>query len=131
MPGFLNSYPKGRNDEVTPQTTLMERVRKELYRRAWRLQYRAKADRHREIPWRAESFAAPDFTAQADNRMLVRQLLQELPRDKGRVILYSLYIENETEVQIARKLNLSQQAVSKWKRKSLHRLCQKLSSLNG
>lgn len=131
MPGFLNSYPKGRNDEVTPQTTLMERVRKELYRRAWRLQYRAKADRHREIPWRAESFAAPDFTVQADNRMLVRQLLQELPRDKGRVILYSLYIENETEVQIARKLNLSQQAVSKWKRKSLHRLCQKLSSLNG
>ncbi|WP_338125149.1 sigma-70 family RNA polymerase sigma factor [Paenibacillus dendritiformis] len=116
---------------MTPQMTLMERVRKELYRRAWRLQYRAKAARHREIPWRAESFAAPDFTAQADNRMLVRQLLQELPRDKGRVILYSLYIENETEVQIARKLNLSQQAVSKWKRKSLHRLCQKLSSPNG
>lgn len=131
MPGFLNSYPKGRNDEVTPQTTLMERVRKELYRRAWRLQYRAKAARHREIPWGAESFAAPDFTAQADNRMLVRQLLQELPRDKGWVILYSLYIENETEVQIARKLNLSQQAVSKWKRKSLHRLYQKLSSPNG
>lgn len=131
MLGSLNSYSKGRNDEVTPQMTLMERVRKELYRRAWRLQYRAKADRHREIPWRAESFAAPDFTAQADNRMLVRQLLQELPLDKGRVILYRLYVEDETEVQIARKLNLSQQAVSKWKRKSLHRLCQKLSSPSG
>lgn len=131
MPGFLNSYPKGRNDEVTPQMTLMERVRKELYRRAWRLQYRAKAARSREIPWRAESFAAPDFTAQADNRLLVRQLLQELPRDKGRVILYWLYVAEETEVQIARKLNLTQQAVSKWKRKSLHRLCQKLSSPNG
>lgn len=127
----MHDNPQGRNDEVTPQTTLMERVRKELYRRAWRLQYRAKAARSREIPWRAESFAAPDFTAQADNRLLVRQLLQELPRDRGRVILYRLYVADETEVQIARKLNLTQQAVSKWKRKSLHRLCQKLSSPNG
>nr|WP_233167845.1 hypothetical protein [Paenibacillus roseus] len=36
--------------------------------------------------------------------------------------MYRLYIQEQTESEVARQLNLSQQAVNKWKRKMIQQL---------
>ncbi|MCM3175726.1 MULTISPECIES: sigma factor-like helix-turn-helix DNA-binding protein [unclassified Paenibacillus] len=46
----------------------------------------------------------------------------------GREILHKIYFQGYTEAEVASHLNISQQAVNKWKRKMLNLLSQKVSS---
>lgn len=117
----------------------------EIYRIGWRLQYRAKKIRNRELPYQdtntissrvglqlysslgLQSNLQCDFTTQVDNKILVNELMSSLP-PKGRFILHKLYIQDQTEAEVSMELNLSQQAVNKWKRKMLQQLSQTVNS---
>lgn len=117
----------------------------EIYRIGWRVQYRAKKIRNHELPFQDTNKISPksglqsysplglqpnlqhDFTTQIDNKILVNDLINSLP-PKGKLILHKLYIEDQTEVEVAKELNLSQQAVNKWKRKMLQQLSQTVNS---
>ncbi|MBJ6362356.1 RNA polymerase sigma factor [Paenibacillus sp. GCM10012307] len=104
------------------QQTVYEQFKSEVYRIGWRVQYRAKKVRIRETSFcDKESAAVDNFTMNSDNRLLLEQLMDTLP-PRGRAIMYRLYIQEQTESEVARQLNLSQQAVNKWKRKMIQQL---------
>ncbi len=93
-----------------------------LYRIGWRVQYRARATRQRELPLSWDHMASdPGFSLQSVNRLLIEQLLQGLPA-QGRAILVKLYLLGLTEAEVAKQLNISQQAVNKWKKRMLRQL---------
>ncbi|MFC3788233.1 helix-turn-helix domain-containing protein [Paenibacillus sp. GCM10012307] len=50
-----------------------------------------------------------------------------MPAHIGKQIILDLYINDKSEKQIAQELNISQQAVNKWKQKMLNTLNQKMS----
>ncbi|WP_235426957.1 sigma factor-like helix-turn-helix DNA-binding protein [Cohnella kolymensis] len=108
---------------MNPQS-IIDRYRKEIYRLGWRVQYKSRVTHKREVPIISESFSVTDFTAQSDSQLFTRQLINSLPSDIEKTILYELYINDRTEAQVARQLQMSQQAVSKWKRKALQYLSQ-------
>ncbi|MEC0089243.1 sigma factor-like helix-turn-helix DNA-binding protein [Paenibacillus macquariensis] len=58
---------------------------------------------------------------------MVQQLINTLP-PYGKIILYKLYIQDQTESEVARQLQMSQQAVNKWKRKMIQQLSQTANS---
>lgn len=64
----------------------------------------------------------------SDSALYLSQLISELPRDLGRTIIQEIYIKEKTEAQIAKELNISQQAVNKCKIKMLKHLSQIISS---
>lgn len=112
---------------MNPQS-IIDRYRKEIYRLGWRVQYKSKVTHKREVPIISESFIASDFTTQSDSRLYARELINSLPSDIEKIILYELYINDRTEAQVARKLQMSQQAVSKWKKKALQYLSRTANS---
>lgn len=102
--------------------------KKELQRVAWRLQYKARSERKRECQFIEEIQPSHCPLEATDNHILIQQLLNELQSETGRKIIGDLFLRDRTEAQLAEELNLSQQAVNKWKRKILHLLSQKMSS---
>lgn len=99
--------------------------KRELNRIAWRIQYRVKKERKHEILTKVERVTTiSSFTDQADNRLLVQHLLNSLSSETGKTIIYELYINDKTEAEIAQDLQISQQAVNKWKRKMIQQLSQ-------
>lgn len=108
------------------QGSAYERFKAEVYRIGWRVQYRAKKLRRREFPLYGidtEPITNEDFTSFSENKVLIEQLIDTLPLH-GKVIIYKLYIQDQTESEVARQLRISQQAVNKWKRKMIHQLSQ-------
>lgn len=101
---------------------------KELQLVAWRLQYKARSKRKCECTWVEVLQPYYNPFEQIDNRIFVQQLLDEIQHDIDQTIIHGLFIEDQTEVQLAKELNISQQAVNRWKRKTLHLLSQKMSS---
>ena len=65
--------------------------------------------------------AAGDDHADAENRVLVRQLLTELPVRERRIV-YLRYFESLTQDEIADRMGISQMHVSRLLTKSLDRL---------
>ncbi|MFC3788431.1 hypothetical protein ACFOQM_06455 [Paenibacillus sp. GCM10012307] len=65
-----------------------------------------------------------------DNRLIICKLLEGLSSSVGREILLKLYIKDQKEAEVARELNISQQAVNRWKNKMLKELSQMLRSAN-
>ncbi|MDK8182275.1 hypothetical protein [Paenibacillus sp. UMB4589-SE434] len=61
-------------------------------------------------------------------RLYIQGLLREVPFEKGRKIIYEIFINGKTESEVAAELKITQQAVSKWRRKTLKYLYQKMSS---
>ncbi|MEK3785473.1 RNA polymerase sigma factor [Paenibacillus sp. FSL K6-1230] len=113
---------------ITGQTAY-ERYRAEIYRIGWRIQYKAKKIRNRELPLLEHEPIKEDFTVASDQALTLEQLLDTLP-DTGQRVLHKLYWEGLTEAEVARQLKISQQAVNQWKRKMLKQLSQKLTSNN-
>ncbi|HBU83672.1 MULTISPECIES: RNA polymerase sigma factor [Paenibacillus] len=111
-----------------PQTTY-ERYKTEVYRIGWRVQYRAKKVKQRECSINDIEFLGGSFITNLENKIMVEQLLQSLP-PQGKTILHKVYIEGHTEAEVAQHLNMSQQAVNKWKKRMLKRLSQRMNSLN-
>ncbi|MGP3788496.1 sigma factor-like helix-turn-helix DNA-binding protein [Paenibacillus sp. 1A_MP2] len=109
------------------QQTVYERYRKEIYRIGWRVQYRAKKIKYRELPIFEDEAIKGDFTFFSENKIMAEQLISSLP-DIGKNVLSKIYLEGYKESEVALKLNISQQAVNKWKRKMLNLLSQKISS---
>ncbi|WP_028559920.1 sigma factor-like helix-turn-helix DNA-binding protein [Paenibacillus pinihumi] len=109
------------------QQTVYERFRSEVYRIGWRVQYRAKKIRNRECSFYDREPAADSFVVSSENKLLLEQLMSTLP-PRGRTIMYRLYIQDQTESEVARQLNLSQQAVNKWKRKMIQQLSRTVNS---
>lgn len=100
-----------------------------LKRIAWRLQYRTRKRRKNEIVFIPDhiGFQTNPY-AHLISQMSITELIEKVPSTKGRFILKRLYMEGYLESEIARELNISQQAVSKWKRKSLQFLAQIMNS---
>lgn len=107
--------------------SIFQAYQTEIYRIGWRLQYKAKKIRNHEFTYEDavlnHSSLQTNFTTQAENRILVNELIGGLP-PKGRLILHKLYIQDQTEAEVSKELNLSQQAVNKWKRKMIQQLSQ-------
>ena len=110
------------------QQAVYEQYRKEVYRIAWRIQYRAKVVRKRECSFGGMEPATTSFASSSDNKIVVRQLINALPSDTGRSIIFKIYIQDKTEQEVARELNMSQQGVNKWKRKMIKELSRMMSS---
>lgn len=111
-----------------PQTTY-ERYKTEVYRIGWRVQYRAKKVKQRECSINDIDLLGGNFTTNLENKIMVEQLMESLPL-QGKTILNKVYIEGHTEAEVAQHLNMSQQAVNKWKKKMLKQLFQTMNSLN-
>lgn len=107
------------------QQTAYERVKGEVHRIGWRIQYRAKTMKRREHSfYDMEHIHMKDrFTDRSENRMLLEQLMETLPH-QGKVIIYRLYLQDQTESEVARQLNMSQQAVNRWKQRMIRQLSQ-------
>ncbi|KYG29504.1 sigma-70 family RNA polymerase sigma factor [Alkalihalobacillus trypoxylicola] len=99
----------------------------ELKRIAWRLQYKARVLSKREC--RSIEDITPHYhtSKEVDNLILIQELLGEIPTNMGRRIIKDLFIKDYSEAQLAKELNMSQQAVNKWKRKTLNLLSQKVN----
>ncbi|MFC9773937.1 sigma-70 RNA polymerase sigma factor region 4 domain-containing protein [Paenibacillus chitinolyticus] len=115
---------------MSRQSTLVEKYRKEVYRIGWRIQYKARVISNREyvVSDNAYSFTAGSFTESSDSRLDMLALIQSLPSRTGRIVLHELFIQDKTEAQVAKDLNMTQQAVNKWKRKMLRFLSQTKNS---
>ncbi|QTH40918.1 sigma-70 family RNA polymerase sigma factor [Cohnella sp. LGH] len=109
------------------QQTMYERYKREIYRIGWRLQYRTKKIKKRERPISEYEFASTAFTNSSDDKILIEQYMNKLPNN-GKLILQKIYIEGHTEVEVARQLNMSQQAVNKWKLKMIQQLSKIVNS---
>ncbi len=116
------------NKESNMESDMIEFYRGELKRIAWRLQYKARMKSKRELPLKYNLIHSDSFTKHLENKIFVQQLIDSIPSDTGKKIIYEIYINDKTEAQVAREINISQQAVNKWKRKILQFLYQKLSS---
>lgn len=103
--------------------TVYERYKSEIYRIGWRVQYKVKRRHSHEYSLLDSDAISFNFTASSEDTIWVKQLLDTLP-GQGKLIIYKLYIQNQTESEIARELNISQQAVNKWKRKMIQKLSQ-------
>ncbi|SDM41866.1 Sigma-70, region 4 [Paenibacillus sp. OK060] len=68
------------------------------------------------------------FEGHSISKFYVQDILNLISTDIGRKIIRSIYIEGKSEKEIALELNISQQAVNKWKRKSLKLISAKLTS---
>lgn len=110
--------------------SLIEKYRKELYRIAWKIQYKARVQSNREIS--SDKFLVPvkSFSSFSDTKIFTIQLINSLPSDFGKKIIYEIFINDKTETQVAQQNCISQQAVSRWKRKMLKELSQMLNSQN-
>ncbi|MFD2670421.1 sigma factor-like helix-turn-helix DNA-binding protein [Marinicrinis sediminis] len=57
-------------------------------------------------------------------------MIQNIPSPHGQYIIYKIYRDRFTEKKIAQELNISQQAVNRWKKKSLEKLRESQHSLS-
>ncbi|KAB3587434.1 sigma-70 family RNA polymerase sigma factor [Phocaeicola vulgatus] len=108
------------NDEM-----MKEHCRRVLKRIAWRLQYTAKTQIRAEAPI-LENKLGEDTTSHIVSHVYVQQLLMQIP-EKARFIIKSIVIDGLTEEEVARKLNMTRQGVSKCKNKYLSVLAQKMN----
>ena len=107
-----------------------EFYKKELRRIAWGLQYRSKVTLKRERQLKLDIITGSSFLDEADSKLFVNQLINSLESPKARQILTKIYVENKSEKEIASEMNITQQGVNKWKRKSLKLLSQNSSLWN-
>ncbi len=113
------------------QGTTIEDYRRVLRRAAWRVSYRQRVIKARERAWSdwgKESFATGNEAAEEERRL--REYLELIPFDNGRKVIEELFVKDSTEAEAAAKLQISQQGVNKWKRKSLEHLRRTLETMN-
>lgn len=110
---------------------LLDHYRNELNRIAWRIQHHIKKNQHYEISSQMESFSSNyRFTNMTDESLIIKDLLDRLSSDMGRTIIYEIYIQDRTESEVAKELNVTQQAVHKCKKKMLAELSLMMSFNN-
>ncbi|EPY09684.1 sigma-70 family RNA polymerase sigma factor [Paenibacillus alvei] len=108
--------------------SVIEQYQKELKRIAWRLQYYARVRRRRETALNDYMYlTTPVHDHYRESHIYVMDLIDKIPFETGKQIIFKIYIQEKPETQIAKEMNISQQAVSKWKRKCLKYLYQKMN----
>ncbi|MEK3879845.1 sigma factor-like helix-turn-helix DNA-binding protein [Paenibacillus sp. FSL M7-0420] len=106
-------------------TSSIEYYKRELYRIAWRIQHKQRIQYKKELPLKIEMIKNSISNDEIIEKIHINELLASLPSPTGRKIIYKIYILDMTTSQIAKELHISQQAVSKWKKKMLTYLYQK------
>lgn len=107
-------------DERMPIVNL---YRAELRKIAWRLRYRARMERKRETAVAVERLPSGSSPpVEVEERIWLDQVIDGLPSSTGKRIMRGIYVEGQTEKQIAAKLHMSQQGVSRWKQRMLEHL---------
>jgi RNA polymerase sigma factor (sigma-70 family) len=104
---------------------LKEHCRKVLKRIAWRLQYAAKKRLYRETVIK-EGMRGTEAIEDNLSDLYVQEVLMQLP-EKARTIIKHVVLQGMTEEQVAKKLNMTRQGVSKCKNKYLRQLAEKLT----
>lgn len=107
----------------------IEHYRMELRRAAWRFRYKQRIRGRNERSGLEEgewNRAAEPCVLEAERS--AREYVGLIPFDKGRHVIRALFLEGRTEAETAQSLRISQQGVSKWKRKSLEHLRRTLNS---
>ncbi|MFD1887217.1 sigma-70 family RNA polymerase sigma factor [Paenibacillus wenxiniae] len=104
--------------------TLSEQYRQRLRQASWRMQYRAKTRLYHENLSLNEQIHPVSVKFDDMNTVIVQQWIDSLPWEKARYIMTYLYMEGQSEQELAAKLHISQQAVNRWKRKSIQFLSQ-------
>lgn len=101
-----------------------------LKRAVWRMQYYSKKRIKREVPLVEEKLnqAKSSFENDLVGNIHIEEMMRLVPHPQSRHILKMIYIECKTEKEIARDLHITQQAVSKWKRKAIAMLRSRISS---
>ncbi|WP_411349649.1 sigma factor-like helix-turn-helix DNA-binding protein [Paenibacillus sp. WLX2291] len=107
-----------------------EKYKSELRRIAWRMQYRSRTRINRELPLLYDVSYSLPFTDETDSRLWIQQLIQSLPEGMEQQVMTALFVRDLTEKQVAAHYHISQQAVSKWKKKALQTICRKMQSAN-
>lgn len=108
--------------------SIISHYQQELRRIAWRLNYYARKRSKREIFLNDYLYATtPCYDEIYDTQFYVNEVIKQIPYAIGRKVIYELYVLDKSETQIAKEMNISQQAVNRWKRKSLTYLFQNLS----
>lgn len=101
----------------------IEQYRNKLKQVAWRIQYRARMERLREllvINGMMENL--PDREFNILSNLYVEEFLKNISSEQGRFIIRRLIIEGHTEKEVATELKISQQAVNQWKKKGIEML---------
>ncbi|WP_037284224.1 sigma factor-like helix-turn-helix DNA-binding protein [Saccharibacillus sacchari] len=107
----------------------IQNYRRELQRTAWRVAYHQRAQYRKErIGIEVEYLRAEAEPDLRETRRELDEYIELIPFDKGRQIIESIFIEGRTEAETAEMMRMSQQGVSKWKRKSLDHLRRTLNS---
>lgn len=98
-----------------------------LRRSAWRIQYKIRTQQYKE------GFSIFDYQGHCScfddevvSKIYIEELLETIPWKKSREVIQKVIIDQETEKEVAEELQISQQAVSKWKLKGLNLLRQNL-----
>lgn len=106
----------------------IEDYRQELRRAAWRVAYRQRIRYRNERPGiETETICRPEELCAYEAERSLNEYLELIPFDKGRQVISSLFVEGKTEAETAKTMRISQQGVSKWKRKSLEHLYRTLN----
>ncbi|MEK3905364.1 MULTISPECIES: RNA polymerase sigma factor [unclassified Paenibacillus] len=113
---------------VTCDDELVETCRKLLKRSAWRIQYKTRIQLIRESnPLYDNEIYDNSFESMVVSELFVDELLDMLPWEKCRYIIKKTVIEGMPEQEVAAELQMTQQGVSKWKRKGLEVLKENLT----
>ena len=105
---------------LTNDNISVEVCKKLLRQATWRIQYKTRTQRLREGYPLFESYAYDcSFETAIISEMYVKELLALIPWDRCRYIIQKTVIEGMTEKEVALELKITQQGVSKWRRKGL------------
>ncbi len=116
------------NDEIAESR--IENYRTLLKRAAWRMQYKIRTQNDKECKSFMDYLAHNNsFETEVLSDIYVNDLLKRIPSEKCRYIVQRTVIEEMTEKEVAYELNITQQAVSKWKKKGLEMLRQNIKLL--
>lgn len=106
------------------EQSLEEKIRQQLKRSAWKLQYEAKKKYRMEIQFTNEKWDI-GHTEEVDSQMFVEELLNSLP-ERERFIIKQVVIEGRSEREVAKRLELSPSRLHACKVQALQRLRSKL-----
>lgn len=91
-----------------------------LKQTAWRLQYYARRQTLKEIPMLyADRKLICYFDDDIISTIYVQELMDTIVSEKCRYIIQKTVLEGITETAVASDLHISQQGVSKWKKKGM------------
>lgn len=104
-------------DEIGQYVELLQ----SLKRKSWRMQYKNNKIKKKEIVLEKDDYygITPTFEDDLISELFIQRVFNTIQDSKARYILKKIIIEGYTEKEVANELGISQQAVNKWKRKTL------------